>query len=117
MTFVAVSRDRVVNLEFVGLLPLTRHYLYVDSEQVSASLIKPAGGLLGEPLITDANGRLTFDYYRVSGAFNVTSRNQASLIDNSRLVKKRKYVVANVNVPVISPTEEQQARSAASIFF
>lgn len=117
MTFVAVARDRVVPLEFVGLLPLTRHYLYVDSEQVGASFIKPAGGLLGEPLITDANGRLVFDYYRVSGAFDVTSKNQASVVDITRLVKRRKYVVANINVSVLNPADEQQARSTASIFF
>lgn len=117
MTFVAVSRDKAIHLEFAGLLPLTRHYLYVDSEQVGASLIKPKGGLLGEPLITDASGRLIFDYYRVSGAFDVSSRHQASIVNNSRLVKKTRYVVANINVSVITTSDEQQARSAASIFF
>lgn len=117
MTVKIVARDRVVPFQFTGLLPLTKHYLYVDTERVSSSAIKPYGAMLGDPLITDENGTLVFDYYYVTGAFDITNRDQASVVNRSRVAKKRRYVVCNVYGATLDEAAEAASRSSAALFF
>lgn len=117
MTLKLVARDRVIPLQFSGLLPLTKHYLYIDTERVSSGSVKPYGGLLGEQLITDASGRLVFDYYHVTGSFDVSNRDQASTVNRSRVSKRRRFVVCNVFQSTLDEDAENAARSSASVFF
>lgn len=117
MTVKIVARDRVVPFQFAGLLPLTKHYLYVDTERIPSGVIKPYGGLLGDDLITDENGRLVFEYYYVTGAFDVTNRDQATMVNRSRVAKRRRYVICNTYAATLDASAEAASRSSAALFF
>lgn len=58
-----VSREQVFTFNLSGLLPLSQHYMYFERQAVSSTKIKPLGGSLGDPIKTDADGKVTFDYY------------------------------------------------------
>lgn len=117
MTVKIVARDRVLPFQFAGLLPLTKHYLYIDTERAPDNQIKPYGGMLGDALITDANGNLVFDYYRVTGAYDVTNYDQANVVNRSRIAKRRRYVICNVYTTSLDASAESVARSSAALFF
>ena len=66
-TIYFTTRDQIFTVELYGLKPLTTHYCYFERNVVSASNIKPQNGKLGDPIITNANGAVTFDFYYKSG--------------------------------------------------
>lgn len=117
MTFRKVTRDKAVRLKCMGLLPSTVHYLYVDTEKVSSSYVKPADGLLGDPLVSDADGRIELVYYHVTGSFDVSSRSQQSMVNASAVPKKRRFIVSSTNASTLSPSDEQTSRSSAVVSF
>lgn len=114
---VAVSRDAAFPIVVTGLLPKTRHYLYVDSQRVPAEQIKPYGGLCGDPIITDENGSLNIEYFHITGSFDVTTREMSSVVNQARVYKKRQYVICNVNASSIDDTTRSSARSYAKLYF
>lgn len=61
-------RDQVFTVTLYGLRPSTTHYCYFERNLVSASQIKPLNGNLGDPIVTDVDGKATFDFYYQSGA-------------------------------------------------
>jgi hypothetical protein len=62
------TRDQVFTVTVYGLRPLTRHYCFFERKLVPTTQIKPLNGNLGESIITDENGSVTFDFYYQSGA-------------------------------------------------
>jgi hypothetical protein len=62
-----VAADQSFSISLTGLMPSTLHTVSVNSEDVTADC-RPAGGQLGDSLVTDSSGRMTFTYY-----FNVTT--------------------------------------------
>lgn len=113
----AVCRDTVYPLTVSGLLPNTRHYLYVDSQRVPAEQIKPYGKLCGDYLISNESGSITFEYFHKTGSFEATTREMKRIVDEARVYKKRQYVVCNVNASFINEETETSARSYAKLYF
>lgn len=109
-------RDRAVQVQFVGLRPSTRHYVYVDTEKVSDSTIKPAGGLLGDPLISDADGSISFIHYVVTGAYSASNKDQQSLVDMNRKPKKSRLVITSTNTNILDKAAEDAAKSLSEVY-
>lgn len=109
-------RDRAVQLQFVGLRPSTRHYVYVDTEKVGDNLIKPSGGLLGDALISDADGTISFIYYIVTGAYSANNKDQQALVDMNRKPKKSRLVISSTNTPILDKTAENTSKSLSEIY-
>lgn len=65
VVFIAAPQKFTITVR--GLLPTTVHYPYFDRKKISSSDIKPVYGKLGDSLVSDANGQLTFEYYYDSG--------------------------------------------------
>ena len=61
-------RDQVFTVTLYGLRPSTTHYCYFERNLVPSSQIKPLNGNLGDPIATDSDGKVTFDFYYQSGA-------------------------------------------------
>lgn len=71
-------RDQVFNVVVYGLKPSTVHNCYFERNKVAANKIKPKNGQLGNQLITDENGSVSFDFYYESGlGTEATELNQA----------------------------------------
>jgi hypothetical protein len=105
------EQDRQVTI--TGLLPNTKHYVYVDSQKVSSTVLKPKNGVLGEELITSENGVLEFTYYEVFGAFTATSREQLQEINTSRELKVSTMIVSNVDTSIFGRDAELRSSSLA----
>ena len=99
---VFVVRDQAFNISVSGLLPLTYHYLYFENKLVSNTQFKPIGGKLGDPLISDSNGKLELVYYYTSNLPNLTTElsEYYSLINS--LAGKKQLVIANINQAVLA---------------
>ena len=54
-----ITRDQVFSITCHGLKPSTEHTVSVGT----TGDVKPSGGSKGDPLITDASGSLSFDFY------------------------------------------------------
>ncbi len=61
-------RDQVFTVSLNSLRPSTTHYCYFERNLVPSSQIKPLNGNLGDPIVTDNDGKVTFDFYYQSGA-------------------------------------------------
>lgn len=59
-------RDQSFRVTCTGLRPSTRHFFYYGDTDLS-SRCKPEGGTLGDPLTTNASGRVVFDFYWTTG--------------------------------------------------
>lgn len=62
-----VAREQTFTFNVSGLLPQTTHYFYFERQLVPASKLKPQGGKIGDALVTDSNGKMTFEYFYDSG--------------------------------------------------
>ena len=110
---VLVVRDQAYNISVSGLLPLTYHYLYFENKLVSNTQFKPIGGKLGDPLISDSNGKLELVYYYTSNLPNLTTElsEYYSLINS--LAGKKQLVIANINQAVLATSYVTDAFSYA----
>jgi hypothetical protein len=78
-----VAREQTFRFNVSGLLPATAHYFYFERQLVPATKLKPLGGKVGDSLVTDANGKLTFDYMYDSGlTSDKTTLEQSQAISN-----------------------------------
>ena len=84
-----------------GLRPLTRHWFYFD-RQASSANCQPRGGVLGAPLITDANGQITFDFFYRPPVSAPVDNEQAYYAMVSNAVGTKSYTIGDADVPAIS---------------
>lgn len=110
-------KDDVLEFGFAGLLPSTVHYIYIDSLPVSSSLLMPEGGVLGDQLISDDNGNLNFDYFYVSGAYDVESKDGLNEVNESRIYKRRLMVVCSIQADTMPESVYSSASSVAQTVF
>jgi len=104
-------RDQVFRISVSSLKPLTTHYFYAERTRVSTTKIKPVGGILGDPIITDSDGAVIFDYYYDSGiSTNATEVDQAQRIANN-IAGKKEIVVADLDLTSLSDTFEKSSQS------
>jgi hypothetical protein len=93
-----VSRDQAFDFVVNGLLPLTTHYFYFERQLQPANLIKPYGGKIGDPIVTDGNGQVTFTYYFCSSITSEkTSLDTAQKLAEN-IVGKKEAVLSTTNV-------------------
>lgn len=75
------TTEQMFTLSCSGLRPFTQHFFTFNNSDVSAAC-QPNGGALGDPLITDTSGTLTFYFYYNSGiAANTSVASEQSLIN------------------------------------
>jgi hypothetical protein len=107
-------RDQAFNMTVNGLLPMTYHYLYFEGNQVASSQYKPLGGKIGDPLISDQNGQLSFTYYYASNLPNVTTEFSEYYKFINALAGTKRIVVANLNQASLPEDYTVQAFSYAA---
>lgn len=91
------ARDQVFRITVSSLKPSTTHNLYFERVKVAAANIKPLGGSLGDPIVTDSDGKVTFEYFYNSGiTSSATEVDQAQKIANT-IAGKKEIVVADTN--------------------
>ncbi len=111
-----VVRDQAFNITANGLLPLTYHYLYFENKQVPSTQFKPIGGKLGDPLISDANGKLELVYYYASNLPElVTELAEYYSVINS-LAGKKELVIVNLNQTELANSYQTDAFSYAASY-
>lgn len=93
-----VARDQVFTMTVSGLMPLTIHYVYMDNNIIASSKIKPQGGNIGDPLITDRNGQVIFNFYYDGGILSDSTPWAESEKIQASLVASKKIVVASKNI-------------------
>ena len=98
------GKTRAITLPFNvnGLLPLSPYTFWYNNNDASWSC-RPYGGRLGDPLITDASGNLTFDWFAevnngMAGAASYTSYNQFQLRDINNISKALMILPQNIVV-------------------
>jgi hypothetical protein len=91
-----LAREQVFRFEVSSLMPSTYHNFFFERQKVDASKIKPVGGKIGDPIITDADGKVSFDYYYDSGlTSDATAVDQAQQKANSVAGNKEVIVAAS----------------------
>lgn len=91
------ARDQVFRISVSSLKPSTTHSFYFERVKVAAANIKPLGGSIGDPIVTDTDGKVVFDYFYNSGiTTNATEVDQAQKIANT-IAGKKEIVVAETS--------------------
>ena len=110
-------KDDLLEFGFAGLLPSTIHYVYIDGQSVSSSFLVPEGGIVGDQLISDDNGNLNFEYFYVSGAYDVESKDGLDEVNESRTYKRRHMVVCSIQADIMPESVYSSASSVATTVF
>ena len=93
-----LTREQSFDITVYGLIPLSYHYLYFERNKVDDLKVKPLGKKLGDPLISDASGKLQFTYYYNADIQTdvpteiETANKQAALVAGTK-----ELVVTNIN--------------------
>lgn len=95
MTIKASFKERDIIIEFFGLKPLTTHYFYYEKNKVTDK-VKQFGKKLGDPLITDSDGKLKVVFYLSSGISSNSAENLPRILEKMS-VGKREIVLTNLN--------------------
>ena len=106
-------KEKDVIVEFYGLKPLTRYYYYFDSRQIT-NRVKQMGKKLGDPLISDENGKLSTIFYLSS---QITSNSIQSLQPKSKDLKAgtKEIVVTTLDISILPETYRDSSISFSSI--
>lgn len=110
-----VARDQVFTITLAGLMPLTTHYVYYENNLVAAANIKPLGKMLGDPVKTDANGQVVFDYYVNGGTVLDTTPFEQAQNLATKLVSSKQLTVANKSVATLPSDFQSTYLSYASL--
>ena len=92
-----VVREQTFRIDITGLRPSTPHYMYFERQKVGSGLIKPVGGVLGDQLITDTNGVLSFDFFFQADLPQGTTMAENAQRTASLLAGVKEVVVTNIN--------------------
>jgi hypothetical protein len=109
-----LTRDQVFNISLSGLMPLTVHYVYFENNLVAASNIKPLGGVLGDPVKTDRNGQVSFDYYHNGGTLLDTTPFEQAQALAIKLANPKQITVANKSTAILDADYQTTYLSYAS---
>jgi hypothetical protein len=97
-----VAREQTFTFNVSGLLPLTTHYFYFERQLVPASKLKPLGGKAGEPLRTDSNGKMTFDYLYDSGLSGDKTTLEQSQAASNLIAGNKEVALTTTNSQTLS---------------
>jgi len=93
--FIAAPQKFTITVR--GLLPRTIHYAYFEANKIDSGNIKPVNGKLGDDLLTDENGQMTFEYYYDSGLPASASSYAYFQELRASVAGTKKVVVTNIN--------------------
>lgn len=97
-----LARQQRFDITVKGLLPKTYHYFYREKQQMAANTCKPEGGKLGDPLITDDNGNIVFQYYFDSMIETDQAMDLAAAQEKAATVANfRDVQLTNINLPTL----------------
>ena len=77
-----IAAGQAFSLSASGLRPSTVHYFSFNNADVS-SQCRPSGGSLGDPLVTDSTGSVSFTFYYSSGIETGTNVTASQSLINS----------------------------------
>lgn len=104
-------RDQMFTVVVYGLRPLTTHYCYFERKLVSSNQIKPLNKNLGDPIITDVDGKATFDFYYQSGASSVATSVAEGQRFAASIAGTKELILTNVSVSSLGVGFEETADS------
>jgi hypothetical protein len=96
-----IAREQVFRFSISGLIPKTIHNMYIDGVKVNSASIKPLSGILGDPLKTDQNGKLVFDYYFQTGLPAAQSLFEQAQEQAALVVGNKNVIVASISDDVL----------------
>lgn len=111
MSIYFTVRDQVFNITVNGLKPNTVHNCYFERKLVDISKIKPKNGQLGNTLITDQNGSVTFDYYYESGVGTQATQLNSAQQTAANLAGVKEIIVTDSTSPSLDVGYEDTASS------
>jgi hypothetical protein len=95
-TYTFLAREQTFRVTLTGLMPLTPHYVYLERQLVTSTNVKPLGKALGDTLVTDLNGQVTFDlYYTADIQTNVKTTYEEFQKTQSLIAGIKEVVAAN----------------------
>lgn len=107
-----IAKPQTFRISVKGLKPSTVHYFYFTGQRVDSSKLKPLSGKIGDTLITNTNGELTFDFFYDSG---LTSSSASSLEEAqqqaARLAGTKEVVVTTLATTALSSDYEETSSS------
>lgn len=96
-----INAEHVFNITITGLRPLTNHKFIYDSEDMSLNC-RPAGGIMGDGLISRRDGTLTFDFfYNLSKQLNGAGVDIPNSIVQSEFNKYKEYIARKAGKKVM----------------
>lgn len=104
-------RDQVFTVVIYGLRPLTTHYCYFERNLVPAAQIKPLNKNLGDPIVTDEDGKVTFDFYYQSGASSAATSVAEGQRFAASIAGTKELTVTNLSVASLGLGFEETADS------
>lgn len=97
-----VAREQTFTFNVSGLLPSTVHYFYFERQLVPASKLKPEGGKLGDLLVTDSNGKVTFDFLYDSGLTGDKTTLEQSQAASNLIAGNKEVALTTTNTQVLA---------------
>lgn len=113
---VFLVRDQAFDITVNGLLPTTYHYMFFEGNKVAATSYKPLGGKLGDPLISDENGKLQFTFYYSSNVPEYTTELTEYYNFVNSVAGKKELVVANITDNTLPTNYDSVAFSYAKSY-
>lgn len=108
-------RDQSFDITVTGLLPTTYHYFYFEGKRDTTN-VKQYGKKIGETLISDANGQITFTYYYKSGLPEYASTLQEYYAITNNIAGRKEVVVSNINLADLPSDFADSSTSFAKSF-
>ena len=106
-----VVRDQSFDITVNGLLPLTYHHFYFEGRKNTN--VKPRGGIVGDPLLSNENGQVTFTFYYKSGlATSASSLEQFYQLTNN-IAGTKEIVISTINADVLPDNYDTASTSYA----
>lgn len=111
-----VVSNQAFDVTVNGLIPLSRHFLYFERQRQADSTCSPRGGSVGQALISDLNGKLSFTYFYNSGLPTETSSlEQAQTLANA-VAGTKELIILNFDQPTIDTSFDMTAISFARTY-
>lgn len=108
---IKIFKERDILFSVYGLKPLSRYYLYINRVQ-NTSRAKQFGKKLGDPFITDENGKITIVFYLDSF---ISSDSPKAVQAKFKVLKRTpiEFVLTNLNQTVLVENFESSSISYA----
>lgn len=97
-----IMQNNAFDITVYGLIPFTRHYVYFERQKQADATCAPKGGSVGQALISDTNGKLSFTFYYSSGLPIETSSLEAAQALANAQAGVKEVILASVSATTIN---------------